>query len=142
MIRILPCLLIFAFIACGEEDPINENCPDLIVVNEAKYKSINNDNDVLIQEMSIENDCLVINIGFSGCDDDHTIVMVTDGAVAESFPVQVHFKLLDENPQACLAYFTKEFNYDLNQLNAVVTTEPKARLIFSEHGKEILWERN
>ena len=96
----------------------------------------------MIQEMNIEDDCLTIQVGFSGCDDNHTILMVTDGSVAESFPVQVTFILSDENPQACQAFFVKELKYDLTQLDDVLQGEQKARLIFREQGEEILWERN
>jgi hypothetical protein len=129
---------ILILLSCGKEDA-REGCEDEIKIDTQNYASIVFSGDII--SMSISEDCLAINIGFSGCDDNHEISMVTDGAVAESFPVQVHFKLSDANPQACLAYFTKEYHYDLNQLNSMLTSEPKARLIFSDHGKEILWER-
>lgn len=141
MIRILISLLVLSIGACSNDDPVNENCPDRIIVSESKYQSINNDNAVLIQEMSIEDDCLKMKVGFSGCDDGHTIEMVTDGAVAESFPVQVYFKLSDENPQACQAFFVKELSFDLSQLDQVVGDEPKARLVFRDQQQEILWDR-
>ena len=81
MFRVIICLLILIIVACGEDDPVNENCPDRIKVSESKYQSINNDNAILIQEMSIEDNCLMMKVGFSGCDDEHTIEMVTDGSV-------------------------------------------------------------
>ena len=141
MIRVTLFLLILFFSACSD-DPINEDCPDRILVNDSKYQSIEDHQGLFIQEMEITDDCLRINIGFSGCDDGHTINMVTDGSVAESFPVQVRFKLEDKNPQACQAFFVKDFFFDLHQLDAVVGDEPSARLIFPLAQDEILWERN
>jgi hypothetical protein len=141
MIRFIVLTVVLMATACSEDDPINENCPDRIIVSESKYQSVNNDNAVLIQEMSIEDDCLLMKVGFSGCDDEHTILMVTDGSVAESFPVQVYFKLSDENPQACQAFFVKDLAFDLDQLNVVVGDEPRARLVFPQQEQEILWDR-
>lgn len=141
MCRILITFLVLSVGACSSDDPVNENCLNRIVISESKYQSVNNDNAVLIQEMSIEDNCLKMKVGFSGCDDEHTIEMVTDGAVAESFPVQVFFKFSDENPQACQAFFVKELSFDLSPLDPILGNEPKARLVFSDQQQEILWDR-
>lgn len=131
------CLLLSA---CGGDDDHPSVCGNHIIIDADQFNSITDNQLLNILNLSIEGECLNINIGFSGCDDDHDISLVTDGAVAESFPVQIFFKLSDANPQACTAYFEKEYSYDLEDLEDLVTTEPKARLVFVGRTDEILWE--
>ena len=137
-------LMIPIFIACSDDNNNGDtSCGTPLVIDGDRYQDITQPfNAFFIISSNIDDDCLTLTIGFSGCDDNHEIDLVTDGAVAESFPVQIFFKLDDLNPQLCEAYFEKEYQYDLDELDQLLGNEPKARLIFPQTGHEILWERN
>ena len=133
-------VLITAFISCSDTDEV-EHCGPPLIIDEDLFQSVDPDPGLFIIDHNLDDECLILTIGFSGCDPEHTIQLVTDGAVAESFPVQVQFKLNDLNPQLCEAYFEKEYAFDLDELDDLLDSEPKARMIFVQQGIEILWER-
>ena len=139
---LLGLLVSFTIYSCGSDESDSMDCGRSLIINEEKYQSIDDpDQSISLINSSIVDECLSLTLGFSGCDAEHQIDLVTDGAVAESFPVQVFFKLEDQNPQLCLAYFEQTFYYDLEELDDLLGGEPKARLIFPHQSEEIFWDR-
>ena len=134
-------LLIISSFKCSDPDE-TAACGSFVIIDKELYNSLPvNAGGISISAHTIEDNCLTLTLGYSGCSDGHKIDMITGGDVAESFPVQITFKLKDNDPQSCLAFFTQDYIFDLGSLDVVLSTEPSARLIFPEQGKEILWER-
>ena len=136
-------VLAVAMLSCSDnDDDSNDQCGTPLIIDADRYQSIEDPGQpIFIINSNINDECLSLTLGFSGCDDDHTIELITDGAVAESFPVQVFFKLEDLNPQLCQAYFEKVYEYDLDELDDLLGSEPSARLIFPQMEEEVLWDR-
>jgi hypothetical protein len=127
-------------IACSESNKENPDCGQFIEINKQKYDAIVNEPGLFIDSPSIDGNCLTVMLGYSGCNIGHEMSLITSGNIAESYPVQISFKFLDHTPQACQAFFTQEYQFDLTPLSEILSGEDKARLIFVQDNKEVLWE--
>ena len=135
-------LLLILFVGCTDDNREDTSeCGTFIIIDESDYKKIDNTSAIFMDSMTIEGNCLSMLLGYSGCNNGHDMDMVTDGFVLESYPVQIHFKIRDNLPQDCEAYFTETYSFDLSPLSDFLQTEDKARIIFQDQQKEILWER-
>jgi hypothetical protein len=114
--RVFLCLFVFLAFSCSDSDPdFTDTCiPVVFEIN--KFNSAPN-YGANLTELSIDGSCLTVKLGVSGCDDDHELEMVSDGAFAKSFPPQVTFDFYAPNPQLCEAYFLIEKQYDLSPLD-------------------------
>jgi hypothetical protein len=117
--RVFLCLFVFLAFSCSNSDSepsdlISDNCVPVIFDN-SKFNSPENFG-VNLDEYSINGSCLTVKLSFSGCDNDHTIEMVSDGAIAESEPPQITFDFYDQKQQDCEAYFTVDREYDLSPI--------------------------
>lgn len=63
-------------------------------------------------------DILELDLGFSGCDDDHMFSLWMSGGFMESNPVQVNLVPVHETDQACQAAFRRTRSFDLAPLRA------------------------
>ena len=112
---------------------IDPNCKPILI-----DESLFNDSDFAtggLVEYSLEGDCLSVQIGLGGCSPDHTIEMVTDGVLLESFPPKLVFKFVDKNPELCLAYFVLERQYDLRAIADI--TESNVIIEIKDQNKSI-----
>jgi len=138
--RVFIFLFFFGFmITSCSEDPQSDNnqtCTP-VVISQSTFNSLEDD-VYTIQDLTIEGDCLKIPISFSGCDDDHTFNMVTDGGVDESSPVQITFVLQDNNPQDCEALITIDTEHDLTPLQDLVEGDILIR--FRDTDRTILYQ--
>jgi hypothetical protein len=128
------------FMACSESNKENPDCGQFIEISKQKYDAIVIEPGLFIDSPTIDGNCLTVMLGYSGCNDGHEMSLITSGDIAESYPVQISFKFLDHNPQACQAFFTQEYQFDLSRLSEILTDEDRARLIFVQDNKEVLWE--
>ncbi len=135
-------LLIFGMlVSCSDKDfmPEADPCGDGIIVDADAYSMIE-DQGLVFSNPQIDGDCLTLTIGFSGCDDTPVFSLVTDGSIAESFPVQMFFKGKSDVTQACLAFFTKEVQYDLSPVRDILKDIDTAILNFPGMDSRITWE--
>lgn len=66
----------------------------------------------------IDGNCLKLKVGFSGCDaNTERINMMWDGMFS-GLVAEANLVLVDNDPQMCNAYFTKEVSFDLSPLKA------------------------
>ena len=92
------------------------NCESATVVNSDKF-SQKSPAGFTITKAEIKGDCLEITITASGCDGKTwKAELVSDGAVAESYPPQMYLKVLLTSSEECLAVLSKEFSYNLKSL--------------------------
>lgn len=135
----LAVLAMVIFNGCSNNEN-SSDCGDLLIIDQNKYNDISIESAIFVDSPVLIGECLTVTLGYSGCNSGHEIELVTNGFVAESLPVQMFFKFNDLNPQACLAFFTEDYEFDLSPLIDILETEDKARLIFVQNDKEVLWE--
>ena len=117
--RVFYCLLLSLLISCSDSDkPIDGTCVPIVI-----DQSIFNDSDFLpanLIEYSLDENCLMVTLSVGGCDGNHDIDMVTDGAIAESDPPQITFDFRDNTPQSCYALFQLERSFDLTKISELI----------------------
>lgn len=113
--RVFFCLFLSLCISCSKTDTDNINSCTPAEFDESKYNSNQNFGLNLI-EYNLEGLCLSVSLGVSGCDDNHTIDMVSDGLVQQTQIELVEFDFYDNNPQACEAYFIIKRDFDLTPI--------------------------
>lgn len=79
---------------------------------------------VNIMNAKIENNKLVLNIGFSGCDNATKRFQLIAKELPNAGPIPAfEVKMTDDNTQMCQAYFTMEICYDLTPLKNPVSSK-------------------
>jgi len=108
---------------CNEDDLIISDdlslilvCDEPVIIDDDIYNEDTSDYFV-IESAIIEDDCLTIMISASGCDSNSwDFDLIASTLIGESIPLQRFVKLIFTNPEACLAYFTKEVSFDLSTI--------------------------
>ena len=119
--RVFSFLLVFSVLALSCDKEIS-SCTPVIISNEI-YQDLD-PNQVSVLEASIEDDCLYVDIGIGGCDPEHKINLITNGAFAPFDPTSyMFFDFQDENPQLCEAYFTLKRQYDLAPISELINED-------------------
>jgi len=113
--RVFYCLFLFLCFSCSDNDSGSPESCIPVIFDESKYNSSQNFGVNLI-EYKLEDLCLKVKLGVSGCDNEHAIELVSNGAVAPSDPTIVFFDFYDMNPQLCEAYFTIEKEFDMTPI--------------------------
>ena len=91
-------------------------CDETVVISADKYANAPDDH-LTIDALEINDDCLSITFGASGCDGSTWVLELIDAnEILESIPVQRRLRLSLENNELCEAYFTKEITFDLSGL--------------------------
>lgn len=108
-----------------------------IIISEDLYKSSINSNHI-IDNLTIEDDVLIIKYTSSGCDGNSWELKLIDAdIIKESYPPQRDLKLLLKNEELCLASITKEIRFNIAELK---TEGSKVQLNFNGTEKRILFE--
>ena len=77
-----------------------------------------------INDVSIENNNIKITISSSGCDGDSWVVsLVDENDVMESAPPQRSLKVSVINEEACLAFITRTYEFDITKLQVENSNE-------------------
>jgi|GEM_PF-6025744 len=132
-------LILLVLCACQSDDEMSRDlkdlapCGDDVVINKAQF---DNALSATILAVSLEDDCLTINYGASGCDASSIVATLIDaGDIAESLPPQRFMKLGIETG-ACLAYFEKEITINIRDLQVETSS---VILHLDGHDTEILY---
>jgi len=126
--RVFPFIFCFVLLAlsCNKKvtngDGMSTSECEAVIISNSIFQELE-PNQAAISELSIEDDCLTLMLGFGGCDADHTFKMISDGGIAESLPVQITFDFQDEKPQDCKAYFEIETQFDLSPIRDLITDD-------------------
>ena len=116
-------ILIFTLIgitilSCSKDDD-NENpnnCEFETLVSADEYENAPSD-QLTINSLEINNDCLKINFSSGGCSGDTWELKLIDSeAILESDPPQRNLKLSLKNEELCEAFITKEMTFDISNL--------------------------
>lgn len=104
--------------SCKEDEVILDTtvCDYEVLIDKNQYDNLNSDN-FNFMEAEVDEDCLILKIGASGCSGNSwEFELVDSGTIAESFPEQRYLKFKLVNKEACLAVFTKTISFDLKAL--------------------------
>lgn len=87
--------------------------PSLLIDSSAQH-----DNSINVLNATVVGNTLKIKIGYSGCNvkSADKFKLYWDGSLAKSNPAKAYLALVDLEPQACMAYFTQELEYDISLL--------------------------
>ena len=109
-------VVIFGIIACNNDDDNSNNCDQVTIVSFEQYENAPND-QLFINTLELNGDCLKINFSSSGCDGDTWILKLIDSeSIMESNPPQRNLRLSLRNEEDCEALITKELTFDVNEL--------------------------
>ena len=108
-------VVIFGIIACNNDDDSN-NCDQVTIISLEQYETAPND-QLFINTLELNGDCLKINFSSSGCDGDTWILKLIDSeSIMESNPPQRNLRLSLRNEEDCEAVITRELTFDVNEL--------------------------
>mgnify|MGYP001546734751 CR=1 FL=1 len=116
---ILVYVLLFITLSCDREDDNDSvvNCDYPILISDSRYQSADSDEPFNIQDISIADGCLIIEIQSSGCDGSTwTAELIDSEGIAKSFPVQRFLKIEFKNIEECDAVISRTFSYDLEDI--------------------------
>ena len=130
-------LISLIFIMGCKQEVIESTC-DLSVLIDSYAFNNDSSNNYSIDSIEIENNCLIINFGSSGCDASSWQEKLIDSEeILESFPPQRNLIFSLENNEICLAYFTKEVSFDISELQ--IDNQSSVVLNFGD-GNQLLYQ--
>lgn len=117
---ITPIIIIIALFSC-ESDKLKDEkttCEKDILISNELYTTSPND-PFIISDVKLENDCLKISFGASGCDSQSWIIdLIGSEDILKSNPPQRSIRLSLKNNEACQAAFGKTITFDLKHARA------------------------
>ncbi len=127
-----------AIFSCSNDDDKNQNnCDFNTLISSEQFK--NSPSDQLdINNLEINNDCLKINFSSGGCSGDTWVVKLIDkGITTKSIPPQRSLKLSLKNSELCEALFIRELTFDISNLQVKGN---QVKLNIANSNKIILYE--
>lgn len=108
-------LSLITFQFCNKDDN-SINCDKQVVISSDEYDSAPND-QLTINNLELNDDCLKINFSSSGCSGETWQLKLIDSEVVlYSNPPQRNLRLSLKNEELCEAYITKELTFDVKEL--------------------------
>ena len=134
------CLIFFimlSFLGCNNDKVgIQTDCDATTIISHSIYNSAPND-ELEINSLEIEDDCLKINFSASGCDGESWKLKLVDaGVIMESYPPQRNLRLSLKNEEPCDGYFSREISFHINNLK---TDGDRVYLNITNSDKSILY---
>lgn len=101
---------------CDDNDERSNRCDANTLISATDYENAPSD-QLAINSLEINDDCLKINFSSSGCDGNSWVLKLIDSEhIFESFPPQRNLRLSFKNWEDCLAFITKELTFDISNL--------------------------
>lgn len=139
MKKILTLILIgIAILSCSNDDNANQNnCDFKTIISGEQYVNAP-DNQLVINSLDINDNCLKINFSSGGCEGNTwELKLIDSGDVMESNPPQRNLRLSLKNEELCEAYITKELTFDITNLKV---NGNKVQLNIINSDENILYE--
>lgn len=113
-------ILLLAFLTlsfgCDKKDCDKSNCDYSVVIDNELFKQ-SSEVSFFINDATISEDCLSVEISSGGCDGNSWEVNLYDSeGIAESLPPQRFLRLDLKNEELCDAWITKSFSFDISEL--------------------------
>jgi len=112
------CTLLDRFDNIDGPDTNPKTCDENVVVDSDKYLNGPKDYHV-IENVSVDGDCLEITFASSGCSGSSWVYELVDAdLIMESYPIQRNIRLSLKNTEMCEAFITKTVSFDVSALKA------------------------
>lgn len=110
-------ILLLAFLGCSETTKIDVDiCNECVVIDNDLYNNTDT-NNYSINDVVVTNNLLTIKISAGGCSvDNWSATLIDADQILESNPVQRNIKILFTAKEDCLAFFEKEFTFNIRGL--------------------------
>lgn len=112
--------LLSLFISCLENEPKLHYVEHDVLINTELFEE-----DFLgsltIIEAKAKNRILYLKVGYSGCGEADVFTLVFSEKVIDTAPPSLEAKLIFEPVTICAAYFTSEIQFDLNQIDQIIS---------------------
>ncbi len=110
-------LALLASMSCSDgNDPDPNGCDQGTLISEDRYRNAPSD-QITINSVEIENDCLKINFSASGCSGESwKLTLIDSGSIKESDPPQRDLRLSLDNDEMCEAFITRELSFSIASL--------------------------
>lgn len=118
MIKILLLVsVLLSSMSCSDgNEPDPKGCDLGTTISQDLFRNAPAD-QVTINSLEIENDCLKINFSASGCNGESWKVRLIDsGSIKESDPPQRDLRLSLDNDEMCEAFITRELSFNIASL--------------------------
>lgn len=123
-------------ICCNDDDP-SITCNEQAIISDSQLDSARRD-ALVINSLSIVDDCLIVNMSAGGCDGDSWEVrLIGSELILESLPPQRPMLLLLKNDEACEVFITREYTFDITPTQDSI---PSIWLNFIDTDQRILYE--
>ena len=131
--------LIFCFAtACSSTNETESSCDEAPIVDTEQYNNATTD-AFEIQDISINGDCLTVQISSGGCDGNNwEVKLFASEEVLESLPPQRNLKISLKDEEDCEALIMKEFKFNISSLQ--VNGSENVILNFSNFDEALLYE--
>jgi len=130
-------VVVLGFIACNNDDDDSNNCDQVTIVSSEQYETAPND-QLFINTLELNGDCLKINLSSSGCSGDTwNLKLIDSESIMESNPPQRNLRLSLNNEEDCEALITIELTFDVYDLRV---DGNKVLLNITNSNDQILYE--
>ena len=127
-------VLLFTMGCTDSNDPDPQGCDLGTVISQSLFINAPSD-ELTLNSLDIENDCLKINFSASGCNGDSwKIELIDSGSIKESDPPQRDLRLSLDNGEA---FITRELSFNIKELKV---EGGRVWLNLSNSGDRILYE--
>lgn len=113
------CIILFLNMQCEDDDTTTlpqSNCVSFALIDSFSYENAAT-SPYTINNVSINEDCLIISITATACDGSTwTMQLMDSGDVSESNPPQRYVKFFLVNDESCLAEISRTTSFDLSTL--------------------------
>lgn len=115
-ILLLVCVIVSSLSCSDGNEPDPNGCDLGTVISQDLFRNAPSD-QVTINSLEIENDCLKINFSASGCNGESwKIRLIDSGSIKESEPPQRDIRLSMDNDELCQAFITRELSFNIANL--------------------------
>lgn len=130
-------LISILLLSCSDgDDPDPNGCNLGTVISQERYRNAPSD-ELTINSLEIEGDCLKINFSASGCSGESwKIKLIDSGSILESDPPQRNLRLSLENKELCDAFITRELSFNIIKLRV---EGGRVELNLTNSGDQILY---
>lgn len=111
-------LIGIAILSCSNDNDNgnSNNCDFETLISAEQYENAPSD-QLNINSIEINDNCLKINFSSGGCDGDTWVLKLIDSEdILESNPPQRNLRLSLKNEELCEAYITKELTFNITNL--------------------------
>lgn len=121
-----------------DDDYFGDNDCDLLAFEDYDTYELGSDFEFSITDAYIEENCMFLSITYSGCEENITVILVDQGVVMESFPVQKNVKfIVTTDVTDCLPFF--EANISFNLIPLRVANESQINFNLEGFSEQLLY---